>query len=231
MEVKEFDKFAEEYLKLLSQHIRITGEEPEYFTEYKIRDLKRVSSELKLLPGNILDFGTGVGNSIPFLVKYFKEAKIHGVDVSEKSLAIARNRFGSLAEFSSFDGEFLPYTNELFDIAFAACVFHHIPLKKHLHLIQEISRTLKSGGIFMIYEHNPYNPLTRYVVNNCPFDANAVLLTKTEVNKILKKTGLKVVMQEYRVFFPVSLKILRPSEQCLKWFPLGGQYFVIAKKY
>jgi len=230
MDVKEFDKFAEEYLKLHSQHISLSGDESEYFAEYKIRDLKRVSFELKVLPENILDFGTGVGNSIPFLVKYFKDTKIHGVDVSEKSLAIARNRFGSLAEFNSFDGESLPYANELFDIALAACVFHHIPIEKHLHLIQEISRTLRSGGIFMIYEHNPYNPLTRYVVNNCPFDEDAVLLKKTEVNNILKKTGLKVVMQEYRLFFPDFLKILRPSEQCLKWFPLGGQYFVIAKK-
>ena len=46
MDVKEFDKFAEEYLKLHSQNIRVTGEEPEYFAEYKIRDLKRVSFEL-----------------------------------------------------------------------------------------------------------------------------------------------------------------------------------------
>ena len=97
MDVKEFDKFAEEYLKLHSQNIRVTGEEPNYFAEYKILDLKRVSSELKLLPDNILDFGTGVGNCIPFLVKYFKETQIHGVDVSEKSLALAQNRFGSFS--------------------------------------------------------------------------------------------------------------------------------------
>ena len=36
MDVKEFDKFAEEYLKLHSQNIRLTGEEPEFFAEYKI---------------------------------------------------------------------------------------------------------------------------------------------------------------------------------------------------
>ena len=231
MDVKEFDKFAEEYLKLHSQNIRVTGEEPEYFAEYKIRDLKRVSCELNLSTENILDFGTGVGNSIPFLVKYFKESKIHGVDVSKKSLVLGRNRFSSLAEFSLFDGEFLPYSNELFDIALAACVFHHIPSKKHFHLIQEVSRTLRYGGIFMIYEHNPFNPLTRYAVNTCTFDENAILLKKAEVYKILKKTGLKVVMQEYRVFFPAFLKILRPTEQYLRWLPLGGQYFVIAKKY
>ena len=45
MDVKEFDKFAEEYLKLHSQNIRITGEDPEYFAEYMIRDLKRVCFE------------------------------------------------------------------------------------------------------------------------------------------------------------------------------------------
>ena len=82
----------------------------------------------------------------------------------------------------------------------------------------------------MVYEHNPYNPLTRNAVNNCPFDENAILLRKNEVNKIFKKTELKIIMQEYRVFFPAFLKILRPSEQYLKWLPLGGQYFVIAKK-
>ena len=67
MDVKEFDKFAEEYLKLHSQNIRVTGEEPEYFAEYKIGDLKRVSSELKVLPEKILDFGTGVGNSLSLI--------------------------------------------------------------------------------------------------------------------------------------------------------------------
>ena len=53
MDVEEFDKFAEEYLKLHSQNIRVTGEKPEYFAEYKIRDLKRASYELKVLPENI----------------------------------------------------------------------------------------------------------------------------------------------------------------------------------
>ena len=51
-------------------------------------------------------------------------------------------------------------------------------------MIQEITCTLSYGGIFMIYEHNPYDRLTRYSVNTCPFNENTVLLRKTEVNKI-----------------------------------------------
>ena len=57
-----------------------------------------------------------------------------------------------------------------------------------------------------------------------------MIIKKNEVNKIFKKTGLQVVMQEYRVFFPAFLRIFRSLEHFLRWFPLGGQYFVIAKK-
>ena len=80
------------------------------------------------------------------------------------------------------------------------------------------------------------NHLTIYKIptvnpNTASKEVLDILYEPEQVNKILKNTGLKIVMQEYRVFFPAFLKILRPSEQYLKWFPLGGQYFVIAKKY
>ena len=45
----------------------LPGETPEYFAEYKIRDLTRVEQIVGGEVNNILDFGTGVGNSIPFL--------------------------------------------------------------------------------------------------------------------------------------------------------------------
>ena len=82
----------------------------------------------------------------------------------------------------------------------------------------------------MMYEHNPYNPLTRHAVNTCSFDENAVLLKRTEVAKLFVKAGMEVVMQEYRVFFPAFLNLLRPLEKLLTWLPFGGQYFVVGKK-
>jgi hypothetical protein len=36
---------------------------------------------------------------------------------------------------------------------------------------------LKEDGHFIIFEHNPINPVTRHLVKNCPFDADAVLLS------------------------------------------------------
>ena len=82
----------------------------------------------------------------------------------------------------------------------------------------------------MIYEHNPINPMTLHAVNTCPFDENAVLLKRSQVKNVLQEAGMKVVMQEYRVFFPAFLKLLRPLEKYLAWLPLGAQHFVVGKK-
>ena len=67
MDVAEFDQFADEYDNLHKGNIRISGKEPEYFAEYKIRDLRRVVNSFGVNSENILDFGMGIGNSTPFL--------------------------------------------------------------------------------------------------------------------------------------------------------------------
>jgi SAM-dependent methyltransferase len=230
MDVAEFDQFADEYHNLHQENIRITGENPEYFAEYKIRELTRVEQIVGGEVNNILDFGTGVGNRTPFLAQYFPGTGLFGTDVSDKSLTLAKERFDGFGEFSLFDGKTLPYPEGKFDLALATCVFHHIPADEHIQLIQEVSRTLRSGGAFMIYEHNPFNRLTRHAVNTCSFDENAVLLKRVQVAKLFVKAGMEVVMQEYRVFFPAFLKLLRPLEKYLTWLPLGAQHFVVGKK-
>ena len=69
MDVAEFDQFADEYHNLHQENIRITGEKPEYFAEYKICHLKRVAKIVGVDVNNILDFGTGVGNNFPFFIR------------------------------------------------------------------------------------------------------------------------------------------------------------------
>ena len=46
--------------------IAITGESPEFFSEYKIQVLRRDMNELTGRKDRVLDFGAGTGNSIPF---------------------------------------------------------------------------------------------------------------------------------------------------------------------
>ena len=39
METQDFDKFADEYHQVHSRNIVISGETPEFFAEYKIKDI------------------------------------------------------------------------------------------------------------------------------------------------------------------------------------------------
>ena len=41
--------------------------------------------------------------------------------------------------------------------------------------MKEINRVLKLGGRLYFFEHNPWNPFTRFLVRTCPFDKNAQL--------------------------------------------------------
>jgi len=228
MDRTEFDKFADEYRSLHQKNIAASGEAPEYFAEYKVKDLKRLVDRDGSVAQSvrILDFGTGVGTSVPFFCKHFPSADLTCVDVSLRSLEIGTVRFGNCATFIAFDGSRLPFSDSTFDYAFAACVFHHIPPGEHRQLFAEMRRVLRPGGQVMIYEHNPLNPFTVRAVQTCPFDANAILIRARDLRAALAGAGFRHPYIKYRVFFPAALRRLRGLEDRFAWLPIGAQYFV-----
>lgn len=233
MNNSEFDKFADEYYATLSTSIAASGEAPEYYAEYKILDVfneyYRGANPSQPAPPSILDFGVGSGGSVPFVQKYFPAAKLTGLDVSRRSLEIAEKRFPSLAQYIHFNGSEIPFESGHFDIAYAACVFHHIAPSEHIPLLQELRRVIRPGGYLFVFEHNPYNPLTVRVVNNCPFDENAQLISGATMKKRALAAGFGSAGVRYRIFFPHFLKMFRPLEKAMKWLPLGAQYYVCAR--
>ena len=66
----EFDLLADNYYNQHKANLAITGEGPEYFSEYKVADFAKYFKNQKI-PIDILDFGSGIGNSIEFFRKYF----------------------------------------------------------------------------------------------------------------------------------------------------------------
>lgn len=230
MHKAEFDKFADEYYVLHQKNIRHSGESPEFFAEYKIRDIFELLMNQTQNPRRILDFGAGIGTSVPHFRRFFPDASLTCLDVSEKSLEVGRSRFPGLADFQSFDGIRIPSPDNAFDLVFAACVFHHIPRSAYFGLLREWLRVLKPGGTAVIFEHNPLNPLTVHAVNTCPFDENAELIRGTSLRKEMQKAGFQGVGLRYRLFMPGALRALRPLERWLYRCPLGAQYFVHATK-
>ncbi len=226
----EFDRFAGSYEEVLGRHTRIGGEETGYFASYKVAAVrKRVATDGEGL--RILDFGCGVGQSIPYFHTYFPRAEILGTDVSPDSIALAEARHGGLARFSRCaEGEPLPYPDRSVDVVFTACVLHHIPHADHPAMMREMHRVLKPGGVLFVFEHNPLNPLTVKIVNECPFDDNAVLIRAGSLSGRLREAGFVDVRASYCLFVPGWLRWLRPLEAVLTWCPLGAQYYAEGRR-
>lgn len=231
MNEAEFDKFADEYTQLHRKNIRASGEEPEFFHEYKVKEVAALATVYHVhTHPRILDFGAGVGNSVPHFHRYLPGCDLTCLDVSHRSLAIANKRFSGKARFVAMDDHQVPFPDNYFDIVFSACVFHHISAAEHDSILRELWRVLLPGGIAVIFEHNPYNPLTVHAVNTCPFDENAVLTPARKLMWSMKQAGFASLVRKYRIFFPGPLRVFRRLERYLAWFPLGAQYYVAARK-
>lgn len=231
MDKMEFDKFADEYLSIHRQNIKASGEDPAFFAEYKVAEVAMLTKKWKLEQApQILDFGSGVGNAIPYFHKYFPSCKLVCTDVSERSLLLSQERYPQMAQYALFNGTALPFANETFDVIFSACVFHHIEQGSHCDLLAELRRILAANGLLVIFEHNPWNPLTVHAVNTCPFDENAVLLKPRLFAETFSSAGLTPLGVKYKLFFPRALRYLRGLERWMTWLPLGAQYYIFAKK-
>lgn len=209
--------------------VRFSDESADDFARQKVDIMLAATARLLGDPARLsmLDVGCGVGLAERFLVS--RVGCVVAGDVSGPMVEEAR-RFVPGVEFTHLPPHGLPYDEQVFDVQFCYCVYHHVPVHERPAMVAELVRVVRPGGLLFVFEHNPYNPVTRRIVAGCRFDRDAVLLTPRETRELLAGAGLDVVDQRYYVFFPKILGFLRRIEPWLGWLPLGGQYYVVARK-
>ena len=89
-----------------------------------------------------------------------------------------------------------------------------------------MSNLLDAGGELFLFEHNPYNPITRKIVSECIYDEDAILIKPKELIDLASETHLKYIKHRYCLFVPPKYKFLTKLEKYLGSIPLGGQYWV-----
>ena len=223
----EFDAHADSYYRQHKANTASFGEEPEYFSDYKIAGLRALADARGAPSTTVFDFGSGIGNSIVPFRRYFGSSQLTCGDVSRRSHELARQRFPGREQYILID-DAIPLPAASQDIVFSACVFHHIPHDRHADWLGELLRITKPGGLLAIYEHNPYNPLTVRAVNTCPFDANAALVRPRALQDAAISAGWSRPSIGYTLFFPRLLARLRPLEPYLSRLPVGAQYRLVA---
>lgn len=221
-----FDNYAEDYEKILGKDLKFFGEENSYFAEYKVKIIKNIIKKDNL---KILEYGCGIGRNLKYLKHHFRESEISACDISHKSIEIARKYYSEINYFL-IDETNLKNKINSYDLIFISGVLHHIKPETRNDFMKNIYYLLKKDAYVFIFEHNPYNPITKNIVNECIWDSDAILIKPSELKNLIRNSGLELIKIKYTLFFPKFLKFLRKLENFIGFIPAGGQYFVYARK-
>jgi SAM-dependent methyltransferase len=225
---EEFDHYAEDYDVALEQGLAVSGEDKNYFAQGRVSWLNHCLRQMPQSPKSVLDFGCGTGSAAPFLLDMPGVESVLGVDVSAKSLAVAERTHGSRRAQFHLLGQYQPEGQ--IDLAYCNGVFHHIPPPERAAAINYVGRALRPGGLFALWENNPWNPGTRYVMSRCPFDQDAITLSPLEAQRLVVSAGFELLRLDFLFVFPRAFSWFRGLEPFISRLPIGAQYQVLCRK-
>ncbi|GFK92718.1 2-methyl-6-phytyl-1,4-hydroquinone methyltransferase [Fundidesulfovibrio magnetotacticus] len=225
--MSEFDRSASSYGQVVGQAVAFSGQEHAFFLRVKADILAGMLARQGLAGrATMLDVGCGVGLMDAMLGPHC--GSLTGVDVSSASLDMARTNCPD-GDFRHYDGQRLPFPEQTFDLTFTVCVMHHVPPADWPGFVREMARVTRPGGLVVVMEHNPYNPLTRYVVSRVPFDKDAVLLRPGRTRALLREACLERLEVRHFLFTPLGHALARRFDNLLAWLPLGAQYLACGR--
>lgn len=189
--------------KSFNSYIRYLSEQ-----EYRLVK-KRITEILKpSLKNNaaLLDVGCWDGEATKYYSDKLCVKDIYGVDIFPEIAEKAKNN-NVKAGICNFENERLPFDDQQFDIVIANQVFEH--LKDIYHLMDEINRVLKTGGILL------------FSVPNL-----ASLHCRLQVSFGIQPSIIKLFEAHVRVFTPFALKkfLTFGNQFAIKRFTGSGYY-------
>jgi SAM-dependent methyltransferase len=159
---------------------------------------------------SIGEIGSGSGSIIDYFQHIeFSNVKYVGADISMKALQVGTKRVLP----SSWEVQFVRtstnipiFSENSLDIAFAAAALHHLDLS---NVIAWISKSLKSGGMFFIYEPsigNPFSKIGRKLISRNFFTQAEKPLNPNQVKQQAAKYDLTLCYEKGLHFLstPVS---------------------------
>ena len=222
-----FDRYAEAYDEALQAGLRVTGEGKDYYAARRIALLGALVGRQGAGPvARVLDYGCGDGDAAPLLRDVLGAREVVGVDPSAgmRARAAARHPWATFAPV-----EALPALGP-FDLAYCNGVLHHVAPAARPGVVRAVREALRPGALFGLWENNPWNPGTRWVMRRVAFDADAIPLAPPEARALLRAAGFTLLRTDHRFIFPAVLAALRPLERWVTRLPLGGQYQVLARR-
>ena len=224
--MSQFDAHAHNYETLLNQGLSVSGESRDFFLHGRVEWLKQRLEQLDHRARRVLDYGCGTGAGVPVLRRELGASAVVGLDTSSEEIAVAKRDHAD-CEFRIAE-HFTPAAD--FDVVYCNGVFHHIPPAERAGVVARIRDSLRPGGLFALWENNPWNPGTRWVMSRIAFDRDAVTLSGPETCRLLRAGGFEIVRLDFLFVFPRLLRPLRRIEPYLTSLPIGAQYLALGRK-
>lgn len=230
----KFDYFANRYDQDLMRGVGLSGEQACFFIEQRILNLRNRLQKFGNIRVNreackVIDYGCGHGQSTHVLRRVFSASEVIGLDVSKASLAKARaNGPDEYCRFDLIDDAL--DINQEADLIYTNGVFHHIEPCWQTRYAKKIYQMTSNGGVFALFENNPYSLAARIVMKRIPFDRDAHLVWPAKARQVFREVGFTVLGTWYYFVFPKFLGALRPLESLIRRVPLGAQYLVIGQR-
>lgn len=232
----EFDALAADYAAGCDDKLKsLIGCSQERFLAVKLDLLLRALDRAGLSPNDqnvrYLDFGCGTGDFVNLVAQRSVRWSLEACDVSGGMLREAERRHPRLAGNVTFwDCAASTVPAESYDLITVICVMHHIQPASWAAKLRELWNGIRPGGSLFVFEHNPRNPVTRFMVWREPIDKNAVLIPHTTMTSHLSRLEPGDIEIRNFLFFPPRMPGLRALEDRLASLPWGGQYMARATK-
>jgi SAM-dependent methyltransferase len=174
-----YDHVAHDYDQVFSEHVA------RHYLD------KRTALVRELLPGGgaVLDVGSGTGA----LAGQIQRAgyDVVGVDASAGMLREALEH-GVGAVYAAYSTA-LPFADGLFDLALSVATMHHLETAERVAAtIGEMGRVVRSGGLVLIWDHNPLNPYWPILMKRVPQDhGDERLVSVWELLEAVRMAGLR----------------------------------------
>lgn len=235
-----FDRVAKEYEKIHNQSLppgvpsaSFILQRAEFVTDW-------ILSELGDREFCCLDFGCGNGRLLKSISDSERLAglvasgrlRLFGFDTSIDSLREARSLVGNQSITFLDDWAQVP-AGIHFDLVLSCHVFHHIPMLQRPAAATTLHRRMRRGGRLVLWEQNPLNPVTSLLIDLCPFDSDARLLTAADARRLFTANGFTYLKDTSINLLPPGWKkfpFLSKVENLVLSFPIGAQYWIMFER-
>jgi SAM-dependent methyltransferase len=167
---------------------------PAHIREHYLR--RRAAYVLRHAPAeNALDIGAGTG---------LLSERLHDLGIS----VVALDPFPQMLERLATRrpdiptmvarGHDIPYADDTFDLTYSVAVMHHIADPALVRrTLSEMVRVTRSGGLILVWDHNPLNPYWPFLMRRVPQDSGAErLVAMSELVAGLRAAGASIVRAE-----------------------------------